>query len=258
MKKIIKLNMKFTNKLFFSLLILFVIFFTSIFSAAPSGTPFDVEPLIELPVQMIPGGQSATELSNSIVMSECQGLFAGGFNPEDNLMSSIMGLCLSGIIVNLDRLRQNECEKILCEYHAAMEGLSPIACAKQSAYNTCLITGQGFDVIEGVLIGALRNNIRQILEDPLAFGISRVQDILQRQVESCIGGVCSTPASKTASIALAILEIPNVINTIKNLISQFQSITQSFQNQENACSRLDEVKEELEGILAQYHASQGG
>ena len=250
---IIKLNMVRINGFFLIMLLFLVISPISILGASPPGTSDFMEHPVEVPAAMVPGGSSAVELSNSITMSQCQGMFAGGFNPQDNLMSSIMGLCLPGILVNLHRLEQNTCEKILCEYNAARQGLSPIACAKQSAYNTCLITGQGFDVVEGILIGALRQNIRQILEDPLAFGISRVQDILVRQTATCTGGVCTTPASKTAAIALAVLEIPNVIQTVRSLISQFQSLGQS---QESACERLEDIREELEQLIAQHEAAQ--
>ena len=231
-------------------LLIGIFFFSFSFADGPAGEGAQlIEPVVTPPAS--PSSVPPSLDSVSITMSQCQGLFAGGFNPQDNLMSSIMGLCLSGILVNLHRLEQNQCEKIICEYNAARQGLSPIACAKQSAYNTCLITGQGFDVVEGILIGALRQNIRQILEDPIGFGISRVQDVLKQQALKCQGGVCSTPASKTASIALAVLEIPNVINTIKSLINQLQSLGQS---QQSACERLEDIREELEQLIAQHES----
>ena len=244
MNKILKMQM---DKIKWILIVSYLLITSITFSFADSPSLPITEPIV-IPV---PSTDSVGDLSDSIVMSQCQGLFAGGFNPQDNLMSSIMGLCLSGILVNLHRLEQNQCEKIICEYNAARQGLSPIACAKQSAYNTCLITGQGFDVIEGVLIGALRQNIRQILEDPLGFGISRIQDTLKQQTTKCPGGVCTTTTSKTASIALAVLEIPNAIQTIKNLINQLQSLGQS---RETACERLEDIRKELEQLVAQQQA----
>ena len=117
---------------------------------------------------IITSSQSSIE---TITQNNCEGLFTNNFDSSDNLMSSILSLCLPGVIKNLERLEQNECEKILCEYEAARQGISPIGCAKKSAYNTCLITGQGFDVVECLLIGCLRQNIKNILENPLALGL---------------------------------------------------------------------------------------
>lgn len=199
--------------------------------------------------QSIP--QDLVSIQDSLTRSNCQGLFAGGFDPSDNLMSSIMSFCLSGVLVNLHRLEQQECERILCEYRAAQQGISPIGCAKQNAYNTCMITGQGFDVVEGMLIGALRQNIRNILENPLGFGIEQLRKVLERQVETCIPN-CSTPNSKVAAIGLAALEIPAAFQTIQNLMNQLSSVTD---RPETACERLEDVRLELEEMLDQYYSS---
>lgn len=197
--------------------------------------------------------QEFVPLVDSLTRNQCQGLFANNFDPSDNLMSSIMSFCLSGVLVNLHRLEQQECEKILCEYRAAQQGISPIGCAKQNAFNTCMITGQGFDVVEGLLIGSLRNQIRQILENPLGFGIEQLRKVLEKQVATCNAG-CSTPAEKAAAIGLAVLEIPGAIQTIQDLMNQLSSVTDQ---QDTACQRLEDVRVELEDILNQYYSSRG-
>ncbi|MCH8519567.1 MAG: hypothetical protein LAT82_02325 [Nanoarchaeota archaeon] len=230
-------------------LIISILTFSFSYADGPGTPPGSISDPVVVPPSLSTG---QTPIGGSLSVSECQGLFAGGFDPQDNLMASVMGLCLSGILVNLHRLEQNECEKIICEYNAARQGISPIACAKQSAYNTCLITGQGFDVVEGVLIGALRQNIRRILEDPLGFAIDRVRGVFERQVSMCSPN-CSDPFSKVSAIGLAVLEIPNAINSIKSLINQLQSLGQS---QESACERLEDIREELEQLIAQHEAAQ--
>lgn len=189
----------------------------------------------------------------SITQNNCEGLFANNFEADDNLMSSVMSLCLPGVIRNLERLEQNECEKILCEYEAARQGISPIGCAKKSAYNTCLITGQGFDVVEGLLIGSLRENIRNILQNPLALGAEYLQK-QSRQALTCSGS-CSSTSSKIAAIGLGGMEIFNAIQTIQNLIEELSSITDSSKT---ACEQLEEVRPELERIVNEAKAAQGG
>lgn len=189
----------------------------------------------------------------TISQSSCQGLFANNFDPSDNLMSSVMSLCLPGVIKNLERLEQNECEKILCEYEAARQGISPIGCAKKSAYNTCLITGQGFDVVEGLLIGSLRENIRNILENPLALGA----EYLQKQAKQALTcqGSCSSMNSKLAAISLGGIEIFNAIETIQNLVDQLSSIGDSSKT---ACEQLEDIRPELENIVNEARAAQEG
>lgn len=211
---------------------------------------FFILSLIFLSFSFVYADLGSQNVGNSITVSECQGLFAAGFDPHDNLKSSIMGLCLSGIIVNLNKLEQNQCEKIICEYNAARQGLSPIACAKQSAFNTCMIKGGGFEIVEGILIGALRRNIRQVLEDPIAFGISRIQDALKQQVATCPKGVCTSPGSKAASIALAVLELPHVVETVEHLIKQLKSLGSIFDD--SACEQLEDIKKELEQLIEEY------
>ncbi|MFP4402626.1 MAG: hypothetical protein ACLFPL_05365 [Candidatus Nanoarchaeia archaeon] len=189
-----------------------------------------------------------TPLQDSLTTSACQGLFADNSDPTENLMSSVVSLCVPGIIKNLNRLEVEECEKILCEYEAAKNGLSPINCAKQSAYNTCMITGEGYDVVEGLLIGSLRDNIRNILENPLGLAVN----IAKKRAEQAVicTGSCSTPPSKIAAIGLAGLEIVNAYNSLTELMEQFQGT----QNEDtNACEELKDVEEELNQILASYN-----
>lgn len=206
------------------------------------------------PEVISPGSVSSksSSSSSSISVSSCEGLFANGFDASDNLMSSIFGLCLPGVLKNLDRLEQNECEQILCEYEAAQKGLSPILCAKKSSYNTCLITGEGFDVVEGILIGSLRQNIKQILENPLGLGIAQAKKYLKQQT-SCKGPACIVP-QKYANVALAAIEIPGSIQTLASLASQFDSFGAE---QKTSCEKLEDIRPELEQIIDDYYASIG-
>jgi hypothetical protein len=191
---------------------------------------------------------SSTSLTDTLTTSQCQGLFADNSDPTENLMSSIVSLCLPGILKNLNRLEIEECEKILCEYEAAKNGLSPINCAKQSAYNTCLITGEGYDIIEGLLIGSLRQNIKRILENPLGLAIS----IARKRIEQALlcNPTCSAPISKGAAIGLAAIEIFNAYGSLTQLIEQFEN-SQGFND--NACQELEEIEKELEQILASHN-----
>ena len=199
------------------------------------------------------GSDSDDLFGGSISVSSCEGLFAGGGSADDNLMASIVGLCLPGVIKNLDRLEQNECEKILCEYKAAQDGVSPILCAKKSAYNACMITGEGFDVIEGLLIGNLRKNIVAILENPLILGVQVVK-LAAKQFGTCPAGpgTCSTPISKISAIGLSLFEVANAFMTLQSL---FDKISEIGEEEQTACEQLADVRADLEQIIADYNTA---
>lgn len=199
-----------------------------------------------------------TDSITAISQNNCEGLFANNFDAGDNLISSVMGLCLPGVINNLGKLEETECEKILCEYKAAKDGLSPIGCAKQSAYNTCLITGQGYQVVEGMLIGSLRETIRNVLENPLGLGIELAKKYLNKQVKQkpmCEPN-CSTPTSKIAAIALAGIELSSSSQTLSNLKEEFSQI---YDPEDSACEQLEKIiRPDLEKVVSDYKESQGG
>ena len=190
---------------------------------------------------------------NTISVHECEGLFASGFNPKDNLVSSTLGLCLPGVILNLEKLEEIECEKIICEYDAAQNGYSPILCAKQSAYESCLVEGQGafIGLAEDLLIGSFRDNIKRVLENPLALAIDLGKKELLRQASCNQDGTVCTPAQKTANIGLGIIEVANVYSTLKSLGDQFEGY-----DERTYCERLEEeYKPKLEEIVNEYYAS---
>ena len=220
------------TKLLFVLFLCIVSFFTSVTSGFSSEDMSSIE---------------------TISQGNCEGLFANNFDPSDNLMSSVMSLCLPGVIRNLERLDQNQCEKILCEYEAAKEGISPIGCNKKSAYNTCLITGQGFNVVEGLLIGSLRENVRNILQNPIALGTN----YLRKQAEQSLtcSGSCSSTTSKIAAIGLGGMEILSAYTTIQELVEEFSTL---LDTSKTACEQLEEIKPELEKIVNDYRAAQEG
>lgn len=188
-----------------------------------------------------------------VSVSQCEGLFSG-FNADDNLIASIIGLCLPGVLKNIDRLQQNECEQILCEYEAAQRGLSPILCAKKAAYNTCVITGEGYDVVEGILIGSIRNQIKQVLENPLGLGIDFIKKKLAKRIAACKGVKPCLANEKAANIGLAIIEGAGAIQSLQSLVSQFENIGEE---QKSACEQLEDIRPELEKVINDYYSRLG-
>lgn len=242
-------------KFLIQLFVVSIFVYSFSYADAPTTTgtsdPVVVPPTITTPTSSIFGG------SSSVSITQCEGLFANGMDPTRNLMSSIVSLCLPGILVNLDRLQQNECQKILCEYDMAQKGLSPILCAKEAAYNTCLITGEGIDVIEGILIGSLRDNIRQILENPLALGIQYLKNQLEtlQPGPTCTGPFCTIP-EKVRNLILAGFNIADALGQIQALASQFEGLL-GGEEQKTACEQLEDIRPELEQIVDQYYEVNG-
>lgn len=64
-------------------------------------------------------------------------------NPEKSLYSSIATLCLPGIISNLEKARQAECEYALClQNRFPREGTPPVVCSMTRQYKWCVIKGE--------------------------------------------------------------------------------------------------------------------
>jgi len=253
-----KLNMKLNmferlmkNFIIFSIIMLSIISFS--YADGPASPLSAVsDPVVTPP----PSTSSPSSGAGSISIAGCEGLFANGLDPTRNLMSSIISLCLPGILINLDRLEQNQCQKILCEYDMAQKGLTPILCAKEAAYNTCIITGEGYDVIEGILIGSLRQNIRQVLENPLGMGIQYIKNQLElaEQGLPCTGPFCTIP-EKVRNIILAGFNIAEAFSQIQSLMSQFEGLFGD--DQKTACEQLEDIRPELEEIVNQYYEANG-
>ncbi len=257
--KIINKKMRY-NKIFkniLSLLILVLCLFSVSYADGLSTGSDPVAAGLADPVVISPISTAPSAGPSSISIASCEGLFANGLDPTRNLMSSIISLCLPGILVNLDKLEQNQCQKILCEYDMAQKGLTPILCAKEAAYNTCLITGEGYDVIEGILIGSLRQNIRQILENPLGLGIQYIKNQLELAEKGlpCTGPFCTVP-QKVRNIILGGFNIAEAIGQIQSLASQLEGLL-GGEEQKTACEQLEDIRPELEEIVDQYYEVNG-
>lgn len=257
MEKIIIIKKMNINSVLKYIITLFVlsICISSLSFADGTGTQGLTDPVVVPPTVISPSSSSGG--ASSISIASCEGLFANGLDPTRNLMSSIISLCLPGILVNLDKLEQNQCQKILCEYDMAQKGLTPILCGKQAAYNTCLITGEGYDVIEGILIGSLRQNIRQILENPLGLGIQYIKNQLKlaQQGLTCTGPFCTVP-QKVRNFILGGFNIAEAIGQIQSLASQFEGLL-GGEEQKTACEQLEDIRPELEDIVNQYYEVNG-
>lgn len=78
-------------------------------------------------------GQGTADFYNNVVFR----------NPEKSLISSIATVCLPGIIGNLEKARQVECEYALClQTRFPSDGTPPVVCSMTRQYKWCVIKGE--------------------------------------------------------------------------------------------------------------------
>ncbi|MFH1668483.1 MAG: hypothetical protein ABIA62_01000 [Candidatus Woesearchaeota archaeon] len=122
------------------------------------------------------------------------------FDPKLSIITSVLSLCLPGIIMNLDKIRQLVCKKILCYRIDVANGRDAWRCDREFHYNLCTyVWGQIFAAIP---IFQYLNQMGEFLQSVLTNPYALTGYLLQKGCDlacqctgkACVGicGVCRT------------------------------------------------------------------
>ncbi|MBU0536509.1 MAG: hypothetical protein KKE20_06070 [Nanoarchaeota archaeon] len=89
-------------------------------------------------------------------------------NPKNSLILSFLTLCIPGIIMNLKKARDIECQYLLCLKQQIPAGVPAFACTKMRSYQWCLfVWGEFFNIFPfTAFIKSFMSQITSILTDP--------------------------------------------------------------------------------------------
>src|SRR3989344_2503896 len=92
-------------------------------------------------------------------------------NPSDSLIMSMLQLCIPGILLNLNKMREIECTYLYCLKNQIPAGVPPRACTIQRSYSWCMfVWGEIFSLIPfSNLLRNILQMIMRILTDPATF-----------------------------------------------------------------------------------------
>ena len=137
----------------------------------------------------------------------------------DNIVLSTIGLCLPGIIYNVEKYRQIECRYVSCLENEVQAGVATIeSCRELKDYQQCkYVAGELFQLLPFVnAFDNLVQSLKTFIQDPV--GIVRVLVL-----SACAKAFCATSGSIT-STCKAIGYIVYLLDFVNNIVSTFQQI----------------------------------
>jgi hypothetical protein len=168
--------------------------------------------------KVIPGtGQKTKEGVNVFSVDD--------FDPTRSMASSILSGCLPGLMVNLDKLRQIRCKRLLC-YKIDVPGGVPMKdCDMRYSYEHCtFVRGQVMAAIPLLqYVEQVGQFLMSIIRQPLSFLIGFVLD------KGCAWGLCGNPKFLgckiciTAQYALSLASI--IADLAENTGARFSEVS---------------------------------
>ena len=156
----------------------------------------------------------------------------------DNIWTSMFGLCIPGIIYNMDKLRQSYCVQIACLERDVPAGRMTVeGCQKIQDVLSCkYFKGElvGLLIPGTDLANAIKELIKNLLTNPLGW-------IRFAAVNAC-GAICPLSGAGTAACeTIAVLvKLGDIINNAVGLYQQFPTVGQDF------CSQIKDEEEQPE------------
>lgn len=142
-------------------------------------------------------------------------------NPKDSLILSMATGCLPGMIYNLKKWRQIECQYAFCLKQEVLQGVAPSICDKQRSYLKCkYVFGEIFNVIPfahfvkylGGIVQAFLNDPASLLFGSAVFYCNRQYPVSQYPVSQYPVNAMST----ACILAKDIPELARIVADIKN------------------------------------------
>ena len=139
-------------------------------------------------------------------------------DPSGSLIMSMLQLCIPGILLNLNKMREIECTYLYCLKTQIPAGVPPRACTIQRSYSWCMfVWGEIFSLIPfSNLIRAVLEMIMKILTDPATF------------IGILVGLICGNAtvnevivACDYAKLITDVLRVIELVKSLENIGDQF-------------------------------------
>ncbi len=155
---------------------------------------------------------------------------------RDNILISTIGICLPGIVENLDRLGQAQCRYIYCLENEVPQGIPVDTCEQMKSQLICkYVLGQVVGSMPVFTqLDLIGKTLKSMVTDPLSF------------IVNGLGYLCTStcPTSTAASGGCSILTL------VTTFFDQWSSITSALDRLETTdddfCSRIDPDEDEKE------------
>ncbi len=163
----------------------------------------------------------------------------------DNIIVSTVGLCLPGVVHNLEKLRQIECTHIKCLQEGVATGLTTLdVCQKTKAYLTCkYFLGEVMGLLPFDIVEYFVDLVKNILLDPISLIMVAVK----------IGCKAACPGSGTATKFCNdigyVFRLIEVVSNVVSMVVGFKSV------QYDVCKEIG-VQEILDQVSADEEAQE--
>jgi hypothetical protein len=151
----------------------------------------------------------------------------------DNIWLSVVGLCLPGILHNLEKLRQIKCVHIDCLQNQVANGATTVAGCKR--INDILECKYFWGELIGMLVPltGLWEGVKNMIKAALTNPIGLVRSAL---TFGCTLSYCGESGGATTfcDVSAIAVEALDIVDNVIGLVQTFPSISQDF------CSRIDE------------------
>ena len=155
---------------------------------------------------------------------------------RNNLVLSIVNLCIPGILENLDKQRQIKCRYALCLLEDVSAGTPKQVCDDQKEYAMCVyVYGQILGLLPIAFLNAFISKIKAFFTSPMAL----INGLLSYScVAVCAGGNYPTTASVGTSCYLA--NFLKQMGALYSLINSISNIGDMFASGQDYCSVLED------------------
>jgi len=143
----------------------------------------------------------------------------------DNMFLSVVGICLPGIIYNLEKYRQIQCRYVSCLENEVKAGVATIeSCRELKDYQQCkYVTGELFQIIPFVTaLDGLLGLVKSLLTDPV--GLVRSFVILVCSEVWC--KIPSGPSENVCEYVSYFLFLSDLVNSIISTVQQIKTQTE--------------------------------
>lgn len=114
-------------------------------------------------------------------------------NPKDNLVTAAMVGCIPGILYNLDKLRQIDCQYVQCLQQSASDNVPMYVCSEQKGYQACtFVYGQLFNAIPfTALLSRFSETVQNLISNPAKLMGLMFSYSCSQETQACTAGLCS-------------------------------------------------------------------
>ncbi|MBW2993586.1 hypothetical protein KY317_03365 [Candidatus Woesearchaeota archaeon] len=144
-------------------------------------------------------------------------------NPYDNLLLSVLTVCIPGIVYNLEKDRQVECRYLYCLEKEVPAGVATIgACDELLRYQKCkYVTGEFFHIFPPTAaVDLLLNKIKSIITDPIGLFNLALTELCHKLCKDSGGWyyACSIQGWLTYALDLAndLVAVESMARTIRH------------------------------------------